>query len=276
MNLDQICDIAIKAALEAGAVIRNHAAIDIEVETKVAGSTYASQVVTEVDRKCESKVVARLLPTCTEWDIALLSEEGQDSGDRLIKNYFWCIDPMDGTYPFVQKRPGYSVSIALVARDGTPTIGVVYDPSRDNLYHAIIGKGAYKNNIPWQIDNQNNYLTYVTDRKLRDTPRFNEIQSQLDKLVQEYHLDGVKELSGAGSVLNAIRVLEHRPACMIKLPKKQQGGGSIWDFAATACMFTELGQIATDYRGQKLDLNPSMTTFMNQNGIFYSNLVKQD
>ncbi|MEZ4955040.1 MAG: inositol monophosphatase family protein [Saprospiraceae bacterium] len=44
---------------------------------------------------------------------------------------------MDGTLAFINKHPGFSVSIALIANDGTPHIGVVYDPSTDTLYQAI-------------------------------------------------------------------------------------------------------------------------------------------
>ena len=52
------------------------------------------------------------------YDLALLTEELEDDGSRHVKDYFWCIDPIDGTLPFTQKKPGYGVSIALVARDG--------------------------------------------------------------------------------------------------------------------------------------------------------------
>ena len=74
--------------------------------------------------------------------VQLLSEETNDDGSRFKEDFFWCIDPMDGTLPFINKQPGFSVSIALVAKDGTPNLGIVYDPSTDTLYHAIKGKGA--------------------------------------------------------------------------------------------------------------------------------------
>jgi hypothetical protein len=88
---------------------------------------------------------------------------------------------------------------------------------------------------------QTDHLTYVTDRKLKDTPHAEEIESLLQENVEKFRLNGVKEMDGAGSVLNAIRVLENGPACLFKFPKKESGGGSIWDFAATACIFQELG-----------------------------------
>ncbi|MEM9722873.1 MAG: inositol monophosphatase family protein [Bacteroidota bacterium] len=273
MNLTQLTHTAVKAALSAGEVIQQYMHEDIAVEKKKGGGSYASQVVTVVDKECESVILAHLLPTCKEFDFALLSEEREDDGSRFKKDFFWCIDPMDGTLSFINKRPGFSVSIALVAQDGTPYLGVVYDPSRDILYHAIKGYGVYKNGNPWEINPGNEHLTYVTDRKLEDTPRVEEINHFLQVQVEKLGLKGVKEMDGAGSVLNAIRVLENGPACMLKFPKQEKGGGSIWDYAATACIYQELGLPATSFGGGKLDLNGKEDTFMNQEGVFFGNLV---
>ena len=272
MDFLQLNHIAIKAALSAGKVIQEYMNEDVPVEKKQGGASYASQVVTLVDKKCETVILAHLLPTCDEFDLALLSEETEDDGSRFEEDFFWCIDPMDGTLAFINKHPGFSVSIALVAKDGTPYIGVVFDPSTDTLYHAIKGNGAFKNSSPWEIKPTNDHLTYVTDRKLKDTPRAAEIETLLHKNVAQLSLDGVKEIAGAGAVLNSIFVLENGPACMLKFPKKENGGGSIWDFAATACIYQELGLPATNFEGGRLDLNRKEGTFMNQEGIFYGNL----
>jgi fructose-1,6-bisphosphatase/inositol monophosphatase family enzyme len=182
---------------------------------------------------------------------------------------------MDGTLAFINKHAGFSVSIALIAKDGTPYLGVVFDPCTDTLYHAIRGNGAFKNGVPWEIKPANGHLTYVTDRKLKDTPRAAEIKSLLAVQAAQLNVSGIQEMDGAGSVMNAIRVLENGPACMLKFPKKETGGGSIWDFAATACIFRELGLPATNFAGGKLDLNKKNGTFMNHQGIFYANLVKK-
>jgi len=78
-------------------------------------------------------------------------------------------------------------------------------------------------------------------------------------------------MSGGSSVMNGIRVLEHGPAYMIKFPKKEVGGGSISDFAYTACFFEALGLRATNFDDGKLDLNRKDNTFMHHDGIYYSN-----
>lgn len=48
------------------------------------------------------------------------------------------------------------------------------------------------------------------------------------------------------------------------------GGGSLWDFAATACIFKELGLSVSDFKGNQLKLNKDEGTFMNQDGIIYA------
>jgi fructose-1,6-bisphosphatase/inositol monophosphatase family enzyme len=271
MNFSELHKLAIQAALAAGEIIQQHRSVEVAVEHKPDAPSYAAQVVTAVDKACETAILTRLRPSCEEWDIALLSEETADDGSRLEKDYFWCIDPLDGTLPFIRKQPGFSVSIALVARDGTPQTGVVFDPSTDTLYHAVRGQGAYCNHQPWDVQPTNDHLTYVTDRKLQDTPRATEITSFLRKKAAELGLSGVQEMAGAGSVLNAMRVLENGPACMLKFPKKEIGGGSTWDYAATACIFQELGLPATNFAGEPLDLNRKESTFMHHQGVFYAN-----
>ncbi len=272
MDLQYLSEIAIKAALAAGKIIQQSINDDVLVEKKEGGNTYASQVVTAIDRKCEQIILSYLKPTCKNFDIGLLSEETEDDGSRFTKDYFWCIDPLDGTLAFIKKQSGFSVAIALVAKDGTPQIGVVYDPSKDNLYYAMKGKGAFKNKENWDVKSINNYLSYVTDRDLVNTPKKDNIIKTINKKVIELNLKGYKEISGAGSVLNAILVVENTPAFMLKLPKKENGGGSIWDFAATACIFKELELQVTNFEGEELDLNRKESSFMNHQGVYYGSL----
>ena len=273
MDFINLSEIAIKAALSAGKVIQQYMSEEVLVERKKGGASLASQVITVVDRAAESAILSHLLPTCEAFDIALLSEETEDDGSRFDKDFFWCIDPMDGTLPFINKQPGFSVSIALISKDGTPYIGVVFDPVSDTLYHAVKGIGAYKNNAPWSIKPANNHFTYVTDRALKDTQHVAEIKKLLNNYKEKLGLNEVKEIAGAGAVLNAILVLENGPACMLKFPKKENGGGSLWDFAATACIYQELELPATNFEGGKLDLNRKDSTFMNHQGIIYANLI---
>lgn len=274
MNIDwnYLLALAKKAAREAGAFIREKSKEEIIVEKKEAGSSYATQVVTAVDKAAEKIILKHLEPTCSQYDLALLSEEDPDDGQRFEKDYFWCIDPMDGTLAFIEKRPDFAVSIALVSRAGEAVLGVVYDPSRDILYHALAGKGAYKNGQPWRVGEPQAHLTFVTDHPLEKAVGSEKIKEIISQKAKELSRDEVKIMSGGGLVINAMRVAENRPAFMLKLPKPSEGGGSLWDYAATVCIFQELGLKASAFDGSELDLNRRETTFLNQQGMYYENL----
>lgn len=275
VDLLRAAEVAKQAALAAGKLIGSYLDKDVPFEEKVGGSSRASQVVTQVDRDCEALIVERLKDISLEFDIALLTEETEDDGSRFEKDCFWCIDPIDGTLAFIEKRPGFAVSIALVAKDGSPLIGVIYDPMRKNLYQAIRCHGVYKNEVPWSLPKPQDYLTYVTDHKLEHTPRREEIKVILDQKLKDIGLTEMRLVEGAGLVLNGIFVLENHPACMLKFPKKTEGAGSLWDYAATACFFAELGLPAESFEGEKLDLNGSQGTFMNHQGMYYASFSEE-
>ena len=271
IDWDHLKDTAIDAARAAGKIIREKMNENITVEHKKAGSSYATQVVTAVDKAAEKAILEYLLPTCSTYDLALLSEEDEDDKERFVKDYFWCVDPLDGTLAFIEKRPDFAVSIGLVSKAGKAIIGVVYDPSRDILYHAIAGKGAFKNGNRWVLSKHQEHLSYITDHPLEKAVGTDQIKEIIAQKKKALALDEMKIISGGGLVINAIRTAENRPGFMLKLPKESEGGGSLWDYAATACICTELGISTTNFKGGKLDLNHKESTFMNHEGMVYAN-----
>ena len=102
--LQELCQVAVTAARSAGEIIQTHVSQDIAVSHKEGGDTLASQVVTEVDRMAEEAIVATIKPISEKHDLAILTEETPDDGSRFEKDYFWSIDPMDGTLAFVEKK----------------------------------------------------------------------------------------------------------------------------------------------------------------------------
>jgi len=198
-------------------------------------------------------------------------EERDDDGGRLTADHFWCIDPLDGTLPFVEGTPGYSVSIALVRRDGTPLIGVVYDPVTATLLQAVRGGGVRRNGQPWEptAADAAPELALFADRSSLQRADHPETVTALDEIAHDRGLSGVRVEATRGGVLNACAVLAHPPACYFKRPAPT-GGGSLWDFAATACIFAEAGAVATDIHGDPLDLNRDDSTAMNHRGVLYA------
>ena len=272
VDLKQLLEEAKSAARQAGDIIRSYSGEKLEILSKAGGDSEASQVLTEVDMRCESLILSLLGKSVEKYDLAVLSEEQEDDQLRLTKQAFWCVDPLDGTLAFTESRPGYAVSIALVANSGQPLIGVIYDPITNTLYSAIKGLGAYRNEHPWNpLDKvRNHVLTLPCDRSLLKRRDFQNIRRSLESLSLELGLAGLKEQHHAGAVLNAMTALENPPACYFKPPKAQKGGGSLWDFAASACIYTEAGAYVSDFGGEALDLNQANSTFMNERGVIFS------
>ena len=270
MDLKELTKHAVEAALEAGGLIRSYQDLQVEVLHKEGGDTYASKVVTEVDRKAQDAILRVLGPSCEKFDIAVLTEENEDDGSRFEKECFWCIDPMDGTLPFIRKEPGYSVSIGLVAKDGSPRIGVVYDPVHDVLWQATKGDGILRNGEAWTLDASSQELTFTYDRSFADRPDRDRVLKDLDDYAHSIGLGKLVSIQFGGAVINACHALENGPGCHFKFAKPQEGGGSLWDYAATACLFEEAGAVVSDVHGQPLDLNRSESTFMNHRGAVYA------
>ena len=137
--LHPMLNIAIKAARSAGAII-NRAALDLEV-LKI-GTKGPNDYVSEVDRAAEDIIIQTLLEAYPGHGI-LAEESGRAHGAKNSE-YVWIIDPLDGTTNFLHGFPVYAVSIALAHR-GVVQQAVVYDPTRNDLYFASKGRGAFCN-----------------------------------------------------------------------------------------------------------------------------------
>ena len=270
LDLQSLAETAVAAARSAGQIISESSNQEIEVEHKDGGHSYASQVVTEVDRKAQDAILEILNSASDEYDFALLTEESEDDHSRFQKEYFWCIDPLDGTLPFTKKEPGYSVSIALVSKCGKPQIGVVYDPVHDVLWEAAIGRGVKKNDQPWMMNSNSEVLTFTYDRSFEKHPERQRVLDELNSYAQAIGLTKVHATQYGGAVINACHALESAPGCHFKFAKPEEGGGSIWDYAATACLFEQAGASVSDVYGDALDLNRSDSTFMNHRGAVYA------
>jgi len=269
-DLRGLTECAVNAALAAGKVIQSYCGGEVEVFSKKGGDTLASQVVTEVDRIAQDAILEVLRPSIDQYNLALLMEESEDDGSRFQQEYFWCIDPLDGTLAFSEGENGYAVSIGLVARDGSPQIGVVYDPVSEVLWRAAKGQGVQRNGQDWKVSDRRGTLTFTYDRSFEAHPQFASLCHTLCEVGLKFGLKDIQAIQFGGSVMNAMHALENWPGCHLKLPKPEEGGGSLWDYAATACIYEEAGGWATDVFGQRLELNRRESTFMNHKGVLYA------
>jgi 3'(2'), 5'-bisphosphate nucleotidase/myo-inositol-1(or 4)-monophosphatase len=270
--LRELADLAGQAALSAGQIIASRRRTGATVRHKQVGDSEASQIVTEVDHLAQDAILALLRPTCATFGLALLTEEAPDDGERLEKPAFWCIDPLDGTQAFVNDTPGFSVSIALVARDATPLIGIVYDPVERVLYRATRNQGAFRADRRMQLPklDPRKPLTLRADFSFRQHRWLKETEIGLAEIANRLGLPGSVIEYRTGGVINACGVLADANCCYFKYPRAGASGGSLWDYAATACLFNEVSAFASDIMRNRMDLNREGSTFMNHRGLLFA------
>ncbi len=138
-NLHPMLNVAIKAARAAGAII-NRAALD--VESVRVSQKQVNDFVTEVDHASEETIIETLLTAYPGH--AIWGEETGRTRGAQDSDHVWIIDPLDGTTNFIHGFPVYCVSIALAVK-GKVEQAVIYDPSRNDLFTATKGRGAYMN-----------------------------------------------------------------------------------------------------------------------------------
>jgi myo-inositol-1(or 4)-monophosphatase len=122
-------------AREAGALLMGYFHRRVKIEYK--GDV---DLVTEADRQSEALILSRIREQWPSHDV--MGEEG--SRIQTGSDYLWYIDPLDGTTNFAHGFPVFCISLALEHK-GKRVAGVVFDPTRDELFAAELGRGAYLN-----------------------------------------------------------------------------------------------------------------------------------
>jgi 3'(2'), 5'-bisphosphate nucleotidase len=136
MNLDNELLTAIQAAEEASKIILEvYGTDDFQQEAKGDNSP-----LTIADRKAHAVISVILEAT----NLPVLSEEGKDIPyeERKSWEYFWMVDPLDGTKEFIKRNGEFTVNIALI-HNGVPILGVVAVPVTGEIFYALQGKGAH-------------------------------------------------------------------------------------------------------------------------------------
>lgn len=139
-----IIELAIKAAREAGAILQSTAARGFQIESKGR-----IDLVTEADLASEKHITSLIRQHFPSHHLLAEESGGTETGVGP-EDYRWIIDPLDGTTNFAHGFPCYAVSIGI-EQGGRPLAGVIYDPSRDELFAAERGAGATLNGRPIKV-----------------------------------------------------------------------------------------------------------------------------
>ncbi|PTD98038.1 inositol monophosphatase family protein [Pseudothauera lacus] len=229
-------NIAVKAARRAASII-NRASVDVDLLKVHAKSP--NDFVTEIDRAAEAAIIEVLREAYPEHGI--LAEESGESGDTANCEYQWIIDPLDGTTNFIHGFPQYAVSIAL-AKNGVLEQAVVYDPTRNELFTASKGRGAFLN-----------------DRRIRVSKRIRLNESLIGTgfpFRQFDHVDAYlamfRELTQktAGIRRPGSAALDLAWLACGRIDGFWEMGLSPWDMAAGVLLIQEAGGLVSDLAGE--------------------------
>jgi myo-inositol-1(or 4)-monophosphatase len=229
--------IAVRAARRAGAII-NRAARDVDL-LAVSRKRHAD-FVTEVDRAAEEAVIEILHRAYP--DHAILAEEsGARAGQAGESEYTWIIDPLDGTTNFIHGFPQYAVSIGLKHK-GVLAQGVIYDPTKNELFTATRGRGAYLNERRIRVSKR----TQLDEALIGTGFPFREIDS-----LDEY-LGMFREITArtAGVRRAGAAALDIAYVAAGRLDGFWEMGLSPWDMAAGALLVQEAGGLVGDFSGE--------------------------
>ncbi len=228
IDLKDIIDIA----KEAGDAIMKIYEKDFRIDYKDDKSP-----LTEADIKSNEIICSALVKLFPE--IPLLSEENQEVSyeDRKNWDYFWLIDPIDGTKEFIKKNGEFTVNIALIHKD-SPVLGVVYAPALNDIYFSKQGAGAYKNDqrLPLRINEH-------PERELRVVASKSHLSEETQTFIDDLgsrteHIEQVSK----GSSLKLCLVAEGEADIYPRLAPTME-----WDTAAAHAVVLEAGKKVLQY-----------------------------
>ncbi|MDE2627809.1 MAG: inositol monophosphatase [Burkholderiales bacterium] len=234
--LHPMLNTAIKAARSAGSII-NRASLDLDL-LKV-NTKSPNDFVTEVDHKAEAIIIETLLGAYPGHGI--LAEESGSVHGAKDSEFVWIIDPLDGTTNFIHGFPVYCVSIALAVR-GQVQQAVVYDPTRNDLYYASKGRGAYLNDKRLRVSKRIRLAECLigTGFPFRRGDDFKRYMAMFETVMQS--CAGLRRPGSAALDL-----------CFVAAGYTDgffETGLSPWDIAAGSLLVTEAGGLIGNFTGE--------------------------
>ena len=231
-------------ARDAGDIILRHFAAPIPTTLKSS----RIDIVTAADTEAEAFIVRELLARFPGHHI--VGEEGGGQGAPVATAPFqWFVDPIDGTVNFASKLPHFCTSIALATPDRQPLVGVIYDPTRRELFTAIRGAGAWLNGQPIRVTHTAELIDAVITSGFPYDKHTNPDNNLKEWAAFLRHIRGERRLGSAA--LDLCYVAAGR------LDGYWEKDLKPWDAMAGLLIVREAGGTVTDYAGgpnpQQLD-----------------------
>ena len=232
---------AIQTARDAGAILADRLGRALQVSNK--GEI---DLVTEADLASEKLIIERIKSHYPRHAI-LAEESGATDGIELTpgkSEWKWIIDPLDGTTNYAHGYPCFCVSIAL-ERNGAIEVGVIYDPTRDEMFAAERGQGATLNSRRLRVSTvaelNDAMLCTGFPYNVRERPNFARDFSNFTMEAQAVRRDGSAAIDLAYI------------ACG-RFDGFWEDGLNAWDVAAGVLLIEEAGGRVTDFTGGALNI----------------------
>ena len=250
-ELQQNCKFAI---IEAGKI-----ALDLQKKIKVQYKS-KNQPVTNADIEINNFLFDFFKKKTPNF--GWLSEESLDDKSRFECDFFWCLDPIDGTRSYISGKPEYTISLALI-NNFQPILGIIYNPTTNEYFHAEKNKGAFCNNRQIKVNSKTNYEVCSLA-----------ISSSEMNILKSYNFFNSKDVKKIGSIAYKIAlVAKGNIDIAISLTKKND-----WDLAAADLLIKEAHGKIMQTNGEKIIYNTqnlSINSVMAANVDIISDLKKK-
>ena len=168
-----------------------------------------------------------------------VSEESEDNKSRFNSDYFWCLDPIDGTRSYINGKPEYTISLALI-KGNSPIMGIILNPETEELFFAIKDKGAYCNDKKINVR-----------KNIKLSSSVYGISSSESKDIERYDFFNKKNIVKMGSIAYKIAlVAKGKIDIALSFTKKND-----WDVAASGLILEEAGGVLKDMSGKNITYN---------------------
>lgn len=259
LMLKKELETAVNLARTAGARILEFYALEIVAEQK-RGADNFYEPVTIADRTA-SKIIVEGLAKAFPADAILSEEEADDVKNRVAATKVWMIDPIDGTWGFINKDGDFGVQIGLT-ENGEAILGVVFLPFHDELFYAVKGEGAFLvkgGESPQRL--QVSAKTDFTEMSLAVSR--NHLSSKMARVSENFVF---RKVINRGSVGLKVGLIARQAADLyIHLSPRTK----FWDSCAPQIILEEAGGRMTDLFGNSLRYD--LHDVQNHNGILASN-----
>ncbi len=245
--------VAIKAAREAGKILMKYSNRNKGVKFK----TSSRDIVTKADIESNDKIISIIKKEFPNHGI--LSEE---SGGNIESESLWIIDPIDGTTNFSYNLPHFCISIGFQKKNEL-IIGVVFDPSKNEMFYAEKDRGAYLNGKRIKTSNESRISRCLFGT---DSHSNLDVRKKAFDVMRNAALK-VRDIRHPGSA-----ALDMCYVACARLDACWLGRPNAWDVAAGAVIVREAGGIATNVKGDEWAIRHS--NIVASNGRMHEDVLK--